>query len=95
MEDQNEHIARLVKKLQRLIKSYEQLQQEYARQEAKLIDSANKLEDSIKNMDQLREQNLILKTSLTIMPEEDRKALDLKLNKYVKAIDKTIALLSQ
>ena len=43
----------------------------------------------------LLQENLSLKTSLQSLNEKDKKALEQKINKYIKSLDKTIALLSQ
>ncbi len=42
-----------------------------------------------------QQQNLILKASVTTMDQKDKKALEQKINEYVKNIDQCISLLSR
>lgn len=95
MSDLINHISLIHNKLQQLLKQYELLQKENA-SHVLLIDNL-KQEIKLQNekMDGLQQQNLILKASVTHMDEADKKALEQKIQQYIKNIDKCISLLSQ
>lgn len=91
----NDHIALINEKLQRLIKRYEQLQKDNDRQR-QLIDSLQKQQAAAQEtVETLQQQNLLLKASLTTMDPADKKAMEARLNQYIKNIDKCISLISQ
>ena len=91
----SEHIISIQAKLQLLLKKYEQLQKENTKQ----VDLVNNLqEENLACRNQLldlQQQNLILKASVTEMDPADKKALDQKIQHYIKNIDQCISLLSQ
>lgn len=91
----NDHIILIQSKLHQLLKQYELLQKQ---QETDKI-SIQKLETALKEKEtvteQLLQQNLLLKASVTDMNAADKKLLEQKIQLYIKNIDKCISQLSQ
>jgi predicted mannosyl-3-phosphoglycerate phosphatase (HAD superfamily) len=95
MAELNEHIHKISEKLQKLIRQYELLQKDNARQR-QLIDGLQKQQAATQeNLEMLQQQNLLLKASVNSMSPADKKAMEAKLNQYIKNIDKCISLISQ
>ena len=94
MADVKNHITLLNAKLQLLLKQYAVLILENATQKIKInklteIAGQQKLE-----FEKLQQEQLILKASLDVMDEAEKKKLEQKINGYVRNIDKCISLLS-
>ena len=90
----SENIKQLNIKLQQLLKQYNSLviQNE---QQKKTIFILKETTDQQKNtLDEMKQEQLILKASLDKMDETEKKQLEKKLNDYVRNIDKCISLLS-
>ncbi len=88
------HINQLNLKLQLLLKQYGALISENTNQKVKI----KKLEETvIQNkslLEKLQQEQLILKASLDVMDEAEKKKLEQKINGYVRNIEKCISLLS-
>lgn len=78
-----------------MLKQYELLQKENAKQHQQIDHLQKDLLQHKEKMDELQQQNLILKASVTNMDASDKKELDLKIQQYIKNIDKCISLLSK
>lgn len=94
MENTSEHIKDIQLRLQKFVKQYKALQKENERQSEMLIQlqaEKHQLNDTI---DDLKQQNLILKASLDAMDPGDKKDLEKKLTLYIRNIDKCITILS-
>ena len=52
-------------------------------------------EKTKETLETLEQQNLLLKASVSNMDPADKKAMEQKLNQYIKNIDKCISLISQ
>jgi hypothetical protein len=90
-----ENIKSVNKKIQQLLKQYQLLQKENERLRMQVADlNIARQKDAAQN-EQLRQQVSILKTAAGNMNEADKKAFDKQIGKYVKEIDKCIALLSE
>ncbi len=94
MEDINIHITRLNIKLQQLVKQYNSLLVSCDRQKENLLALQQKNESQKDAIALLQQQQLILKASIGNMDEKEKKALEQKINGYLRSIDKCIALLS-
>ena len=95
MPELNDHINTISEKLQKLLRQYELLQKDNQRQR-QLIEGLQKQQaEAIENVELLKQQNLVLKASVSTMSPEDKKAMESKLNQYIKNIDKCISLISQ
>ena len=94
MADVKTHITLLNAKLQLLLKQYAGLISENATQKIKI----KKLEETAGQQklefEKLQQEQLILKASLDVMDEAEKKKLEQKINGYVRNIDKCISLLS-
>ena len=94
MADVKNHITLLNAKLQLLLKQYAGLISENATQKIKI----KKLEETARQQklefEKLQQEQLILKASLDVMDEAEKKKLEQKINSYVRNIDKCISLLS-
>ena len=94
MADVKTHINLLNAKLQLLLKQYAGLISENATQKIKI----KKLEETAGQQksafEKLQQEQLILKASLDVMDEAEKKKLEQKINGYVRNIDKCISLLS-
>ena len=88
-------IGRRYGKLQQLVKQHETIQKENERYKKNIEDLNKKQEEFRLNIDAMEQQNLLLKASLSTMSDDDKKALEHKLNTYMRSIDKCISLLSK
>ena len=91
----NDHIAILNEKLQRLIRQYEQLQKDNQRQRQLIHSLQDQSEKNRETIESLEQQNLLLKASVSSLDPADKKAMEARLNQYIKNIDKCISLISQ
>ena len=94
MADVKNHIAQLNVKLQLLLKQYAALVSENASQKIKIKKLEETVEEQKLAFEKLQQEQLILKASLDIMDEAEKKKLEQKINSYVRNIDKCISLLS-
>ena len=87
------HINQLKLKLQLLLKQYAIITLENKNQKTKI----KKLEEVINQykieLEKLQQEQLILKASLDVLDESEKKKLEQKINGYVKNIEKCISLL--
>ena len=95
MPELNDHIANINSKLQQLLKQYEQLLKEHKQQQQRLATAQDELKKNNEQLELLEQQNLVLKASVASLNPADKKAMELKLNQYIKNIDKCISLISQ
>ena len=91
----SEHINSIQAKLQQLLKQYELLQKDNAKQHDIIAGLHTEQLACKEQLLELQQQNLILKASVTEMDVADKKALEQKIQHYIKNIDKCISLLSQ
>jgi predicted transcriptional regulator len=89
------HIVNINRKLQQLLRNFSALQKQCAQQEDTIKNLKAELEKSQHTIKLLEEQQLILKSSTGKMNEADKKAMEQVIGKYIKEIDKCIALLSE
>lgn len=95
MSSASEHITLIHAKLQQLLRQYDQLQKASSAQQKQIAQLEQQLEQSRLRAEQLAQQNLLLKASVTDMDAADKKALEQKIQHYIKNIDRCIAMLSQ
>lgn len=88
------NINRINAKLQKLLKNYALLQRDNDQQKQLITALKQSEKDLTEKMENLQQQQLILKASLDKMDEKEKKALEQKINGYVNNIDKCISLLS-
>ncbi len=88
------HIDQVYQQLQQYIKKQHSLQAKHNTllQQAELLKTEN---TALKQqVETLEEQNLVLKSAMQQLGDDDKKALEKKINSFIKGLDKTIALLS-
>lgn len=95
MEALQEQIRRIQQKLQELLKQHAAAQKELEKQRAALAELREENKESREKIRLLEEQNHILKAVAGDMPPADKKAFEQAINRYIREIDKCIALLSE
>jgi phage host-nuclease inhibitor protein Gam len=88
-------IKRVKSKLQQLLKQYQALQKENERLQQEANDMRIARQRDTAEIEQLRQQVSILKSAMGQLTEADKKAFDKQLSRYIKDIDKCIALLGE
>ena len=87
------HINQLNLKLQLLLKQYGAAIVENKNQKTKIKKLEEVIDQNKLELEKLQQEQLILKASLDIMDEAEKKKLEQKINGYVRNIDKCISLL--
>ena len=95
MQPTEQHIARINQKLQELLKRYAALQKLSAQQQLAIEELKKKNSAADHQVKLLQEQQLLLKSATGNMEATDKKALEQTINRYIREIDKCIALLSE
>jgi len=90
-----DHISIIQAKLQQLLKQHELLKKDNGKYEQQLATLQQEQLQQKEKMEELLQQNLLLKASVTNMEGADKKALEQKIQHYIKNIDKCISLLSK
>lgn len=89
------HIQRINLKLQELVKRYSTLQKLCAQQKETIEALTKKSNAAEHQVKMLQEQQLLLKSASGNMEASDKKALEQTINRYLREIDKCIALLGE
>ncbi|HMO63455.1 MAG TPA: hypothetical protein PKC39_15665 [Ferruginibacter sp.] len=95
MAELENDIKRVKSKLQQLLKQYQALQKENERLHQEANDMRIARQRDTAETEQLRQQVSILKSAMGQMTEADKKTFDKQLSRYIKDIDKCIALLGE
>lgn len=95
MAELENDIKRVKDKLQQLLKQYLSLQKENERLNKEANDMRTARQKDKSEIEQLKLQVGILKSAAGQMTDTDKKEFEKQLNRYVKDIDKCIALLSE
>lgn len=90
-----EQLKRIQDKLQLLLRQHQALQKSHAQLQEQLHAAAASTKQQQEAIESLSRQVLVLKAAAGQMSEADKKALDKKINQYLKQIDKCIHYLSQ
>jgi len=91
----DQQFTTLNEKLQQLLKQYSRLQKENERLKEELVQSRKRENESMSRVDELQQQNGILKLTTGDMNDRDKKDFEKKVNQYLREIDKCISFLSQ
>ena len=89
----SDHINQLNLKLQLLLKQYGAVSVENKNLKTKIKNLEEVVDRYKLELEKLQQEQLILKASLDIMDEAEKKKLEQKINSYVRNIDKCISLL--
>ena len=95
MEQIETHIARINTKLQDLLKKHASLQKQNQQQQELITKLKEQQEAGEKKIKALEEQQHILKSAAGELNSADKKAFEQTISRYIKEIDKCIALLSE
>jgi hypothetical protein len=91
----DQQFTTLNEKLQQLLKQYSRLQKENERLKEELVQSRKRENETLNRVDELQQQNGILKLTAGDMNDRDKKDFEKKVNQYLREIDKCISFLSQ
>ena len=91
----DQQFTTLNEKLQQLLKQYGRLQKENERLREELVQSRKRENETLGRVDELQQQNGILKLTNGDMNDRDKKDFEKKVNQYLREIDKCISFLSQ
>jgi hypothetical protein len=95
MQELQAHITRVHSKLQALLKQHEALVKQHAKQQETITQLEKEKEDQQQKIKLLEEQQYILKSAAGNMSATEKKDFDKIIGKYIREIDKCIALLSE
>ena len=95
MEKLESHIGRIQTKLLTLLKKHAVLQKEFAQQQETIVLLKQEKEETAKKIRALEEQQYILKSAAGDLNAVEKKAFEQTINKYIREIDKCIALLNE
>jgi len=88
-------LTEIYTRLQKLVKEHEQLKKENAKLKVELQKKSQQQEAFTEKEQQLKDQIAILQTTGKNLDEATKKALEKRINEYIRNIDKTIALLHE
>lgn len=94
MDQNNNQLSAIRRKLQQLAKLHENLRKENEELKAKLKEVEAKLGDAGQQLEITEMQNALLKSAQQQLNEADKKALEKKLSFFIREIDKCIAALT-
>ena len=95
MSTTEEQLKRIQDKLQQLLKQQASVHKENEKLKEELGIAREKLSLQQLYLDELRQQVSILKLNAGGMNERDKKEIEKKINRYLKEIDRCIALLGE
>ncbi len=95
MEQIETHLNRIHSKLQELLKKHASLQKQAIQQQEQINTYRQQQEANERKIKALEEQQYILKSAAGELNNSDKKAFEQTISKYIKEIDKCIALLSE
>ena len=95
MSELSQQIQTIGNKVTRVLGHIEQLQLEKQKAEQKAIEAEQKLQNALQQLDALQVQNVLLKSSMQELNEEDKRVMMKRLNQYIKHVDDCIAYLSK
>ena len=90
-----QQLKRIQDKLQYLLKQYQVLQKENEKLSEENITLKEKLVNSINQSERLEQRVAALKIATGSLSEPERKELEKKMNKYIREIDRCIAMLAE
>ncbi|TMI85959.1 MAG: hypothetical protein E6H10_01375 [Bacteroidetes bacterium] len=95
MSDLDVHIKRIQEKLERLLKQYNDLQKENNLLKKEIERASRQAAVNQQTIETLKQQVEVLKISSGNWDENDKEEFEKRINRYIKEIDKCIALLSE
>ena len=95
MNPLEQHIQRINEKLQLLLKQYRTAHKENEKLKKELADIKGLHTEKARQMDELEQKIIILKTATNNMGEDDKKELEKRINQYIREIDRCISMLNE
>lgn len=95
MQQVEKHISQISSKLQELLKKHAALSKLCEQQKEIIAGYKEQQENNAKKIKTLEEQQYILKSAAGELNSADKKAFEQIISRYIKEIDKCIALLSE
>jgi hypothetical protein len=95
MASWQEHLQLIQTRLQQLLKEHDHLKKQHQSQAGKIAGLNQKNLELSQKIEELEQQNLVLKSSATPLDGEEKKLLEKKIDQYLQSIDKCITSLSQ
>lgn len=95
MSGLQQHIANVQSKVQQILRQYLALKKQVQEQASQIEVLKKENEALIVFAEELKEKNLLLRASVSDLGSADKKEMEQRINKYIKNIDKCIALLSR
>lgn len=95
MSTTDQHLKRIHDKLHLLLKGHNAMVKENKKLKDELNSANKRLSDQQQSAEELKQQVSILKVSAGDMNDADKKEFEKRINSYLKAIDRCIALLGK
>ncbi|MBI3138254.1 MAG: hypothetical protein HYZ15_06695 [Sphingobacteriales bacterium] len=95
MNNTGQQLKNIQDKLQQLLKQYTAVQKENQQLKKELDSVQEKLSQQHKNAEELKQQVSVLKMNAGGMSEADKKEFEKRISRYLKEIDRCIALLGE
>lgn len=89
------HISRINNKLQEVLKNYDALKKQNIQQTETIQVLTAEKNEQIQKIRLLEEQQYLLKSMAGKLDEKEKKSFEQALGKYIREIDKCIAMLSE
>jgi ABC-type iron transport system FetAB ATPase subunit len=95
MEGLQEQLKRVTEKLQQVVQRYHLLQKEHEQLSREVIALRDKEKARLIRIDELEMKMTALQTTTGQLNETEKKEVEKKINRYIREIDRCIALLSE
>ncbi|MBI5373229.1 MAG: hypothetical protein HZA79_14495 [Sphingobacteriales bacterium] len=95
MNNTGQQLKNIQDKLQQLLKQYAAVRKENQKLKEELGSVQEKLSQQQKNAEELKQQVSVLKMNAGGMTEADKKEFEKRISRYLKEIDRCIALLGE
>jgi ABC-type iron transport system FetAB ATPase subunit len=95
MEGLQEQLKRITDKLQQVVHSYQLLQKEHDQLSKEVVTLRNKEKARLIRIDELEMKMTALQTVTGQLNDGEKKEVEKKINRYIREIDRCIALLGE
>jgi len=95
MEGLQEQLKRITDKLQQVVHRYQLLQKEHEQLNKEVAILRDKEKARLIRIDELEMKTMALQTATGQLNETDKKEVEKRINRYIRDIDRCIALLSE
>jgi len=95
MEGLQEQLKRITEKLQQVVHSYQLLQKEHEQLSREVVTLRDKEKVRLIRIDELEMKMMALQTVTGQLNDTEKKDVEKRINRYIREIDRCIALLSE